>query len=167
MILLEQLYSFFIFFIIGIIISILFDIFRILRKSFKTPDFITYLEDIIFWVLTGLIVLYAIFKFNNGEIRSFIFVRIIVGILVYIFTISKYIVKYGAKILLFIKKILMYPIMKLVELFKKIYSIFDKILIRPFTRFLFNMKNKMSKISLKNVKYVIKKKDFKKMCRKR
>lgn len=163
----EQLYSFFIFFIIGIIISILFDIFRILRKSFKTPDFITYIEDIVFWVLTGIIVLYGIFKFNNGEIRSFIFVGIIAGILAYVFTISKYIVKFGAKILLTIKKILMYPITKVLRLLKKLYSIFDKILVRPFSRFLFNIKNKMSKISLKNVKYVIKKKDFKKMCRKR
>ena len=58
---LEQLSSFIIFTIIGVIISIIFDIFRILRKTFKTPDLITYIEDIIFWILTGLIVLFSIF----------------------------------------------------------------------------------------------------------
>ena len=41
----------------GVIIGILFDFFRILRKSFKTPDFVTYIEDVIFWILTGLLTL--------------------------------------------------------------------------------------------------------------
>ena len=45
----EQVFIFF--FIIGIIIGIIFDIFKVLRKSFKTPDIITFIEDLIFIVL--------------------------------------------------------------------------------------------------------------------
>ena len=41
----EQFFSFFIFIIVGVIISFVFDIFRILRKTIKTSDFITYIED--------------------------------------------------------------------------------------------------------------------------
>ena len=44
----NQAFTFIIFILNGFIIGILFDIFRILRKSFKTPDSITYIEDIIF-----------------------------------------------------------------------------------------------------------------------
>lgn len=43
---------FIIFTLDGILIGILFDIFRILRKSFKTDDFITYIEDILFWLIS-------------------------------------------------------------------------------------------------------------------
>ena len=61
----DQALLFLIFIVNGIIIGLLFDFFRILRRSFKTKDFITYIEDILFWVLTGLLLLYSIFTFNN------------------------------------------------------------------------------------------------------
>ena len=134
MILLEQLYSFFIFFIIGIIISILFDIFRILRKSFKTTDFITYLEDIIFWILTGCIMLFSIFIFNNGEIRSYVFIGIAIGIISYMLIISRFFVKISVSIIKFIKKILSYPI-------KLIKNIFTKIILKPTLKILKNIHN--------------------------
>ena len=53
----NQTYLFIIFTIVGIIIGILFDIFRILRKSFKTKDIVTHIEDIFFWILTGIIII--------------------------------------------------------------------------------------------------------------
>lgn len=71
----NQTYIFIIFVIIGIIVGIIFDFFRILRKSFKTMDFVTYIEDILFCILTGAILLYSIFKFNSGEIRIYMFLR--------------------------------------------------------------------------------------------
>ena len=72
----NQAYSFIIFILNGLIIGLIFDIFRIFRKSFKTPDFITYLQDFIFWIIAGSILLYSIFKFNNGELRLYIFIGI-------------------------------------------------------------------------------------------
>ena len=48
----NQANLFLIFTINGVIIGLLFDFFRILRRSFKTKDIITYIEDIIFWILT-------------------------------------------------------------------------------------------------------------------
>ena len=62
----NQANLFLIFTINGILIGLLFDIFRILRKSFKTSDIITYCEDLLFWILTGLLLLYSIFTFNAG-----------------------------------------------------------------------------------------------------
>ena len=106
----NQIYCFIIFIVVGIIISILFDIFRILRKVFKTPDFITYIEDIIFGVFSGIIIIYSIFIFNNGEIRLYLFLGILLGILSYLCTLSKLFIKFGDKILTFFKKILLFPI---------------------------------------------------------
>ena len=102
----NQALLFFIFIIDGIIIGLLFDFFRILRRSFKTKDFITYIEDIIFWVLTGLLLLYTIFTFNNGEIRLYMFIGAIFGCIIYMLSISNFIIKINTKIIISLKNIL-------------------------------------------------------------
>ncbi len=116
----NQLFCLTVFSITGIVIGILFDIFRIFRKSFKTSDIITYLQDILFWILTGFIVLFAIFKFNDGEIRSYIFIGIALGILIYMLTISRFTIKYCVAIVQWIKKIISYPISIIIKFSKKI-----------------------------------------------
>lgn len=148
----NQIYCFFIFIVVGIIISILFDVFRILRKVFKTPDFITYIEDIIFGVLAGVIIIYSIFKFNNGEIRSYLFVGIILGILFYLFTLSKMFIKFGDKILTFLKKILLFPIKKALLFGKNILKFIKKNVFRPFSKFISNTKKIIPKFSIKKYK---------------
>ncbi len=115
----NQAYLFAIFIIVGVIIGLVFDFFRILRKVFKTADIITYIEDIIFWILTGFIVLYSVFTFNNGEIRIFMFLGILLGVIIYMIFFSKYIIKINVKILKFIKLIIKTPIVFIYKLLKK------------------------------------------------
>ena len=103
----NQTYLFLVFSLTGVIIGILFDFFRILRKSFKTSDIITYLEDIIFWILTGFIVLYNIWYFNNGEIRLFMILGIIMGAIIYMLTLSNIIIKIFYEIINTLKKIIL------------------------------------------------------------
>lgn len=107
-----------------------FDIFRILRRSFKTPNFVTYIEDALFWIVSALIVLYSLFTFNNGEIRAYIFVGVFSGIVLYMLFLSKTIVKVSVSIILFIKKIVyailkvvIYPIKVILDLLKKIFNV--------------------------------------------
>lgn len=116
----HQLFNLFAFTATGIVIGILFDVFRITRRSFKTPDFITYIEDIVFWLVTGLILLFTIFTFNNGEIRIYIFVGLILGLCLYILTISKYFIKISVMILNIIKKLLYSPIYIIINFVRKI-----------------------------------------------
>ena len=120
---LEQIYIFFIFIICGVIIGIIFDIFRILRKSFKTPDIITYIEDILFWIITCVLFAYTIFTYNNGEIRLYIFIGALVGILMYILTISRYFIKFCVKIIEIIKKVIkkfvVYPLKIILKILRK------------------------------------------------
>ena len=102
---LNQANLFLIFTINGILIGLLFDIFRILRKSFKTSDIITYTEDLIFWILTGLLLLYSIFTFSNGELRLYMFLGVFIGCILYMIIISQYFIKINVKIILFTKGI--------------------------------------------------------------
>lgn len=97
--------AFIIFLFNGILVGILFDFFRILRKSFKTPDIATYLEDICFGIIAGALLIFSILIFNNGELRLFVFAGILLGILIYMLTISKYVIKVSVKIVKFISNI--------------------------------------------------------------
>lgn len=124
----NQAYLFLVFTINGIIIGLLFDIFRILRRSFKTSDIITYLQDILFWILTGLILLYSIFTFSNGEIRFYMLLGVLLGCLIYMLMFSKYFININVKIILVLKKvigkilsIIIFPIKIIVKFIKKIF----------------------------------------------
>ena len=103
---LEQLTIFIYFIITGMVLGIIFDIFRILRKSFKTSDIVTNIEDIIFGITTGIILLVSIFLFNNGELRLFIFIGIILGTFIYMLLISRYFIKLNVAIINLVKKII-------------------------------------------------------------
>ena len=101
-----QIQLFCIFFLTGGIIGLLFDFFRILRKTIKTSDFITYLQDIIFWILSSIIIMYNIFTFNNGEIRLYLFLAILLGSLIYLLLVSKIIIKINLTCIKFFENIL-------------------------------------------------------------
>ena len=102
----NQAYLSIVFIINGIVIGLLFDFFRILRRTFKTKDIITYIQDILFWILTGFILLYSIFTFNNGEIRLFMFLAVIIGISIYMLFVSSHVIKINVAIINLLKKIL-------------------------------------------------------------
>ena len=89
----NQAYLFLVFSFTGMLIGILFDFFRVLRKTYKTLDVITYIEDILFWILTGILIIYNIWFFNDGEIRLFMILGIIIGALLYTLTISYFVIK--------------------------------------------------------------------------
>lgn len=142
----NQTYLFAIFLLNGFLIGLLFDIFRILRKSFKTNDFITYLEDITFWIMTGFIILYSIFKFNNGELRGFLFVGIIIGTLMYMLIFSKIFMKVNLYIINLFKK-LFYTIIILPFMF--IFKILKRIIFKPISFLIVNFKKTLSNFKLK------------------
>ena len=130
----NQAYLFLIFILNGILIGILFDIFRILRRSFKTPNFVTYIEDTLFWIMSTLSVIYSLFVFNNGEIRGYIFIGIIFGIAIYMLFFSRIVMKISVKVISifkeifkFIFKILSYPVRIILNplkfLMKKVFSL--------------------------------------------
>lgn len=148
----SQAHVFLIFVINGIIIAFVFDIFRIFRKSFQTPDWVTYLEDILFWFITCILLAYSIYTFNNGEIRLYMLFGIIIGAILYILTISKYIIKFSVKIILFFKRIIdkilhyiLYPV-------KIVLKAAKGVLMRPICFIFVNFRKSLYKFLQKNIK---------------
>lgn len=139
----NQVYAFAIFILNGFLIGLLFDLFRISRKSFKTPDFITYIQDLVFWILSGIMLLYSIFKFNNGELRLFIFIGIFIGTLIYMLIFSKPLISVSVYIINTVKKILDILIIKPI---KFIIKILNKIICKPTIFLCINLTKILKKI---------------------
>ena len=162
----NQVLTFIIFILNGFLIGLLFDIFRVLRKSFKTPDSITYMQDILFWILSGFLTIFTILKFNNGEIRFFIFFGIFLGFSIYMLVFSSLFIKVSVSILTLLKKA--FKILFIIP-FKFIFSIIYKFIYTPCLK-IFKIIGKFVKkmlFSSKNKKNVFfnhikckKKKDF-------
>ena len=119
----NQAYLFLVFSLTGVVIGVLFDFFRILRRTIKTGNIVTYIQDILFWILTGILVLYNIWYFNNGEIRVYMFLGIIIGTLIYVSTLSNIFVKLFTRILNTIIKVLEIPFKTIVAIFRKIITV--------------------------------------------
>lgn len=140
----NQAYIFFIFMLNGIIIGIIFDIFRILRRSFKTSNLITYIEDMIFWTISALLVMYSLFIFNNGELRGYIFIGLLLGVAVYILFFSKTVIKVSVSIILFVKKVFL-AIFRIISYPLKIIFNLVNGIFRRLINFCGNLSNKLKK----------------------
>lgn len=126
----SQFGIFLIFLFAGIAICLLYDMFRAIRKTIKTSDFITYIEDIIFWICVAIFLIYLIFILNSGELRFFMFIAICIGGIVYYFALSKYIMNISVHILGFFKaifkkiiNIILIPLKLFLKLNKKVKCI--------------------------------------------
>ena len=142
---LNQTQVFLIFIFCGTFIGLLFDTFRILRKSFKTPDIITYIEDILFWLLTCIFLAYAIFHYNNGEIRAYLFIGLFIGITLYILLLSKFIITISVNIIGTIKKIITYMFHFIAYPITFIISIIKRLFLKPISFIFINFRKSMSK----------------------
>lgn len=166
----DQFYLLCVFMISGLIIGIFFDLFRVLRKSFKTPDIVTYMEDILFWILTGIFLMYIIFHFSFGEIRLYMFISIGIGLIMYFLIISKYFISLNVKIINVIKNIIEKILYITLLPFNIIFKILKKTIFKPVTIITINLsknainffRNFVKKINIfnKNKKNVSEKKDF-------
>lgn len=150
----NQAYLFLIFTLNGIFIGLVFDFFRILRQGFKTSNFMTYIEDIIFWIISGLSIIYSMVSFSNGALRFFMVIGLAIGFITYILTISKYIRKFSVSIIKFLKKIVKLILGIIIYPLKIVY----KIIVVPSKNIVKSINKNIKKIlfSTKNIKLPIK-----------
>ncbi len=143
----EEFKLFIIFLLNGILMSFIFDIFRAFRKTFNIKDIIIYLQDIIFWIISGFIILYSVYTFSNGELRLYMLLGIILGSIIYLLLISKYFIKYFGFCLTKIKNILDKIIYIIFFPFKKIFN-----LLKGFFKNLSNKNKNLQKNIISNIK---------------
>lgn len=103
--------------LVGIFIPLMYDIFRIKRRIIRTRILFIHMEDVLFWILTAILVFLHIYYFNDGEFRFYIFLGLLIGTIFYIAVISKTLIKsfvlilnYLCRVTKYIITILLYPI---------------------------------------------------------
>lgn len=129
----EQLKMFLFALMTGAIISIIYDIFRIIRLAFNNSTALIVAEDIIFSFIALSITVMYFSAFNFGQIRLYLLIGLLSGAIICHITIGHIIIATSKIIILIFKRIFLiifYPI-KLIfkaicKFFKKIYKILKK-----------------------------------------
>ncbi|PXV91088.1 spore cortex biosynthesis protein YabQ [Lachnotalea glycerini] len=110
----------------GIAVISSYDLIRILRRIVKHGVIAIGIEDFIYWVVCGFFVFHIIYIRNDGILRGFAILAIILGMLIYNLTISSLLVKYISKILNKIKDFLTAPIKWIIKMCSKILKKYYK-----------------------------------------
>lgn len=110
----------------GLVVGFIFDVFRICRKVIKTTNFITYLEDILFWIIVAIIIFVFAFITNDGELRWYAFLGVLLGTIFYNLLFSAYVITVSVTVINFIKKIILLVIRILLFPFAVLYKIFRR-----------------------------------------
>lgn len=135
----------------GFILGLLYDAFRIVRRSFFSKSIFVLIQDLLFWIMSAFLTFVFVLSVNHGEVRGYIFLGEIIGFVIYYFTFSSLVLKFGSGLVNFIKKILLWALNLLFIPFRIIYEEILKIankikkIIASFTK----KNNLKSKIVLK------------------
>ena len=130
----------------GFCIGFCYDIFRIFRKIVRHPDILTKLEDMLFWPLILLAVFYFLLNGATDEIRFYMLAGAVLGLVIYMYSLSRLVMAVSEA---------------LINLIKKILLILFKIIMAPFKLFLrilrvpANFIAKIIKNMLGKIKYLL------------
>lgn len=92
--------------IFGVILGMLYDIFRMLRTIMKTDKKQTFLFDVVYLIICGFLTFIFAMTFNFGEVRFYIIGAEILGGVLYYFTVGEFIIRIFYKVFFFIEKII-------------------------------------------------------------
>lgn len=117
--------------LLGVALGILYDVFRILRLMIPSGRIISFLEDILYFTLCGIITFAFLLAVNNGIIRAYLLAGEALGTVVYYLTVGKLVYRIADKIISLIKKTLylLYRVFLLpfVKLFHLLFGMLRKL----------------------------------------
>lgn len=90
----------------GAFLLILYDILRIFRRVVRHGRIWTAVEDFSYWMFGALYLFVCFYRENSGMLRGYVFLGILLGMCVWNRTLSSCFVRYTAKVLIKIRKIL-------------------------------------------------------------
>lgn len=132
--LISPIYMFLLSILLGLILSIIFDFFKIINFTFEFNNILIFIQDILYFGFSGVITFIFLLAFNNGKINFFIILGQIIGWTIWHLSL-------GNKITYFLSK--------KIYLLKRVFSLFKiKIL---------NLKVKSKKVLFKTKSLIFKK----------
>ncbi len=111
---------------IGLMSGFIYDLFKIIRKTFKHKNLYIQIEDLIYWIVVTFLAFLILLHKNNGEVRLYGMIGLLLGYVINEFLISRWTVLFGTKIvcylLIMIKqflKIIMFPIKVMIKILER------------------------------------------------
>ena len=120
----NQFFCFIIYISLGIILSLIYDLFKTFRNLFLNNKIVGMVIDMLFIIITTITIIITISRINLGELRFYIFLGIIIGSLIYFITFSRFIANMSNKLLNIFKHIIKF----ISSSFNKVFSFFKKII---------------------------------------
>lgn len=84
----DQIVTFLLSIVLGVMVCVLYDIFRAFRRAVPHNTFAVFLEDIFFWLLAALINFVFLMGRTGGGLRGYVFVGETVGFFAFRLTVS-------------------------------------------------------------------------------
>ena len=129
----EETTIFLMFVVMGMVFSIIFDIFRAIRKIKKSNTKTIYFQDIIYFFIVGIILLFMIINYMNTELRIYLILAILLGVVIYISTVGNFVMNIIVKIMKISGSVIAFlklPILIYTTVFDKQIIIFKKYVIK-------------------------------------
>ncbi len=111
----EQGFIFLLICFTGFCFGCFYDAFRILRRLIPHFKAAVFAEDIAFWFISAVFMLYMLMGINYADVRIYMTVGFIGGMFVYFNTLSPYVICFGTRLLGFLFK----PVILFIFLLKK------------------------------------------------
>lgn len=112
--------------LLGMVLSVIFDVFRIIRIGIPLPSFVIVIEDILYFLICAVVTYFFMLKTTYGQVRGFIIIGEIIGFIIYYFTVGKLVISVSKTIISVVKRIfklifaiLFYPFVKIFKLVSK------------------------------------------------
>ena len=99
----------------GVVLLFFYDILRIGRRLFSRRAFFVSLEDLLYWTLAGVFLFGKMYQANEGRLRGYSVIAVVLGMVLYSRTVSSRFVSTAVKIL-------MIPMRFLVSVKKRLLS---------------------------------------------
>lgn len=122
-------------FYMGVYITFVYDILRIVRRVIPHPNFLVSLEDMGFWIYCAVEVFLLMYYESNGTLRWFAICGALTGMFLYIKIASPFLVKYASMLLgkvwetvLKILEFALKPVARVLRRLKKKLTFFGKVL---------------------------------------
>ena len=103
----------------GVILILVYDLLRIIRRLIPHGPFMTALEDLLFWAGSAVAVFSMLYKENDGYLRGFSIGGVIIGMILYSVLLSPFILKGSVFILEKLLYFLLRPVIRVFKLLKK------------------------------------------------
>lgn len=142
----------------GALILASYDVLRIFRRVIKHNYFFIAIEDLLFWVITSVFIFAMIYNENNGIIRGFSIMGMALGMVIYHYLLSKFVVKLISELILLILR----PFRFVDKCLKK----FSKFLVNKFKKISKMLWVRLKKIS-KSVKITLNEKRNKRLAKRK